>query len=148
MIEKIESPKWAGHLKRILSNVESGIFNEIDAEENEDMGEDWWYIKDPEGNICGLLWISSYTDDLFYRDRGEIAEISFCIQEESRGKGILSSIIGNIEDLVKSTYKNATLILAVSRKTSAYCELVSKTFQKKGYHFSENESSVLLQKEI
>lgn len=148
MIEKIEKPKWAGDIKRILGNVEKGIFNDIDADDNEDMSGDWWYIKDTEGKVCGLLWITCKKDDLFYKGRGEIAELSFCVQEDSRGNGILSVILDQIEDLVKSAYKNATLILAVVRKTNPFLEAVSKTFQKKGYYFSENNSSILLQKEL
>lgn len=146
-IEKIGNPKWTGEIKRILSSVESGIFNGIEAEENNILGRDWWYLKDVEGNVGGLLWIKCGVDPC-YMGAGEVAEISFCVDVQSRGKGILTSLIDQLDVLIKSKFEKATVITAVVRKTNPFMEVVSKAFIKKGFQSKEYSSTVLLYKEI
>jgi len=128
-IVKVDNPTWSGDIKIILEDVEDGIFNKIDAEENDEMGSEWWYLRS-DGKVAGLLWIVCREDELFYRGQGEIAEISFCFKREFRRKGLLGSLMEELSSLVESNYTKATLILAVVRKTNPFLESISKTLQK------------------
>ncbi|MGV6935885.1 hypothetical protein ACWA2B_10260 [Paenibacillus sp. CMM36] len=145
-IEKIDNPTWSGEIKSILEDVEDGIFN-IDADENDQMGADWWYLK-INGEVAGLLWIVCEEDEMFYENQAEIAEISFCFRKDYRRKGMLNSLIEQVSSLVVSDYAKATLILAVVKKTNPFLEAISRTLQKNGYLYSENGKNVLLEKEI
>lgn len=146
-IIKVDSPMWSGDIKSILEDVEDGIFGEIDAEENAQLGEEWWYIKSND-EVAGLLWIECEENELFYKDQGEVAEISFCIRREFRNKGMLNSLMEQICNLVESNYTKATVIIAVVKKTNPYLESISRTLQRNGYQRSENSGNVLLQKGI
>ncbi|MCQ4085869.1 hypothetical protein [Saccharibacillus sp. JS10] len=146
-IEKVNSPAWSGEIKSILNDVEDGIFEKIIAQENSQLGGDWWYLKS-NNEVAGLLWIMCEEDELLYKDQGEIAEISFCIRREFRSKGILNSLMEQMSDLVESNYTKATLILAIVKKTNPYLESISRTLLRNGYQRSENSGNIFLQKEI
>lgn len=61
---------------------------------------------------------------------------------------MLTALMEQIEGLVKSTYEDATLILAVVKKTNPLLESVVRTLEKHGYISIHNSNNVLLEKEI
>lgn len=147
MLQKVVSPSWSGHIREMLSEVEDGIFDLQDFSDDDPLDLDWWYIVDNNEKISGIIWISYYTDDFFYCNKGHITELSFYISPESRNKGLLNETILNIEKIINDEYKDATLILAVVKKTNPYYESVQKAFKRAGYLLSENSRSYLLQKD-
>ncbi|MCM3173244.1 hypothetical protein [Paenibacillus sp. MER 99-2] len=82
-IVKVDNPTWSGDIKSILEDVEDGIFNKIDAIENDRLGLDWWQLKSND-EVIDVLWIDCGVDEILYDDQGEVAEISFCFRKEYR----------------------------------------------------------------
>ncbi|WP_438351381.1 GNAT family N-acetyltransferase [Paenibacillus sp. FA6] len=146
---KIENPIWSGQIKEILSENDERIFGGFECDDNAKLDDNWWFIDTPDSNQpCGLVWIVNYEDEKFYENKGEIAEISFCVKKDFRGRGILKTCMSEIEEIVRTQYDKATLILAVVKKTNPNIAIVTNILIAAGYSLSENRGNNLLQKTV
>ena len=133
--EKIDIPKYEGHLKSTLESLEKGIF-ELPDQPGGILGQEWWQFK--IGNeVVGYGWIHEVT-----ASSNQILEISFVVIKEYRKYRISVGrhIVEHLEIVCKD--KGATCVQAIVKTTNPYSQSVIRLLCSLGYGSTPSYQSI------
>lgn len=122
--EKIDNPRYEGHLMSTLNILEKGIFK-LPDEPGGNLGQEWWRFRNKD-NIVGYGWICEETSS-------QILEISFVVVTEYRKckPSVGKYLVNHLEKVCKD--KGASSVQAIVNTTNPYSESVIRLLCSLGY---------------
>ncbi|MEH7515107.1 GNAT family N-acetyltransferase [Gottfriedia acidiceleris] len=119
---KYEKSVWDIEKEIIFGKVEEGIFEFYNLELGNELNQEWWKLVGDNEEILGFGWINYKHGDF---------EFSLVVNQESRGYGIGSFIVEELERIARE--KNFKEVLAIIKQSNPNSLKTMKWFYEKGY---------------
>jgi GNAT superfamily N-acetyltransferase len=113
---------WDIEKETIFDKIEKGTFEFCNLEIGITLDQDWWKLVDYNERVLGFGWINYEQGDF---------EISLAVNEDSKGIGLGSFIVKELERIAKEQGFNETV--AIIKQSNPNSSKIVEWFYKKGY---------------